>query len=196
MYIYVHCRNKQNHKNPLPLEKHTHTQQRVCLEHGSHNVSRWMTWLPISLKNAAKCDKWYQLQNHFITESLNAEGAREKLLRSQPRACRNLSVESKKSKNLTKPFARFNPQHSVWEQEPLVGVKLLSLVRYDLIHQSDVLFLRPLLRDLARTNTVRNQKKLNECFFLIRNKNKIKRRRGPTKEQVSFPFSLFFFLQT
>jgi hypothetical protein len=26
-----------------------------------------------SLKNAAKCDKWYQLQNHSITESLNAE---------------------------------------------------------------------------------------------------------------------------
>ena len=23
------------------------------------HVSRWMTWLPISLKNAAKCDKWY-----------------------------------------------------------------------------------------------------------------------------------------
>jgi len=35
-----------------------------------------MTWLPISLKNAAKCDKWYQLQNHSITESLNANGAR------------------------------------------------------------------------------------------------------------------------
>lgn len=35
-----------------------------------------MTWLPISLKNAAKCDKWYQLQNHLITESLNANGAR------------------------------------------------------------------------------------------------------------------------
>jgi hypothetical protein len=48
------------------------------LEHGFHNVSRWMTWLPISLKNAAKCDKWYQLQNHSITESLNANGAREK----------------------------------------------------------------------------------------------------------------------
>lgn len=48
--------------------------------HGSHNVSRWMTWLPISLKNAAKCDKWYQLQNQPITESLNAKGAREKTL--------------------------------------------------------------------------------------------------------------------
>ena len=38
-----------------------------------------MTWLPISLKNAAKCDNWYQLQNHSITESLNAKGAREDL---------------------------------------------------------------------------------------------------------------------
>jgi hypothetical protein len=58
------------------------------LEHGFHNVSRWMTWLPISLKNAAKCDNWYQLQNHSITESLNAKGAREKLFKSDPRACR------------------------------------------------------------------------------------------------------------
>lgn len=39
-----------------------------------------MTWLPISLKNAAKCDKWYQLQNHLITESLNANGARVEAL--------------------------------------------------------------------------------------------------------------------
>jgi hypothetical protein len=69
--------------------------------HGSHNVSRWMTWLPISLKNAAKCDKWYQLQNHLITESLNAKGAREKLLVGDPRACRILSVEQK-------------PNHSKW----------------------------------------------------------------------------------
>ncbi len=35
-----------------------------CL--GFHNVSRWMTWLPISLKNAAKCDNWYQLQNFTL----------------------------------------------------------------------------------------------------------------------------------
>jgi hypothetical protein len=46
----------------------------TTVDDGSHNVSRWMTWLPISLKNAAKCDKWYQLQNHSITESLNANG--------------------------------------------------------------------------------------------------------------------------
>ena len=67
----------------------------VRLEHGFHNVSRWMTWLPISLKNAAKCDKWYQLQNHSITESLNANGAREKPSTGLTRACRNLSVEQK-----------------------------------------------------------------------------------------------------
>ena len=59
---------------------------------GSHNVSRWMTWLPISLKNAAKCDKWYQLQNLSITEFLNAKGAREKLFTSHPRAYRHYSV--------------------------------------------------------------------------------------------------------
>ena len=56
--------------------------------YGFHNVSRWMTWLPISLKNAAKCDKWYQLQNHLITEFLNAKGAWEQLLASDPQACR------------------------------------------------------------------------------------------------------------
>lgn len=61
-----------------------------------------MTWLPISLKNAAKCDKWYQLQNHSITESLNANGAREKPFMGHPRACRILSVEHvyKKRKKL------------------------------------------------------------------------------------------------
>lgn len=53
-----------------------------------------MTWLPISLKNAAKCDKWYQLQNHSITESLNAKGAWEKLFTSHPRAC-HISVSNK-----------------------------------------------------------------------------------------------------
>lgn len=65
---------------------------------GIQNVSRWMTWLPISVKNAAKCDKWYVLQNHPITESLNAKGAREKLLASDPRACRMLSVEKTKNR--------------------------------------------------------------------------------------------------
>ena len=54
-----------------------------------------MTWLPISLKNAAKCDKWYQLQNHPITESLNAKGAREKLFTSEPRACRKSQCRTK-----------------------------------------------------------------------------------------------------
>jgi hypothetical protein len=63
---------------------------RACaVQQAQHNVSRWMTWLPISLKNAVKCDKWYQLQNLSITESLNAKGAREKFLVDQPRACRS-----------------------------------------------------------------------------------------------------------
>jgi len=66
-------------------------------------VSRWMTWLPISLKNAAKCDKWYQLQNHSITESLNAKGAWEKLFTSHPRACR-ISVSNKKPSPFTMEF--------------------------------------------------------------------------------------------
>jgi len=33
------------------------------------------------------------LQNHPITESLNAKGAREKAFQAEPRACRILSVE-------------------------------------------------------------------------------------------------------
>ena len=79
--------HKKQKNNLLPLE--------LAFEHGSNNVSRWMTWLPISLKNAAKCDKWYQLQNHSITESLNAKGAWEKLFTSHPRACR-ISVSNNK----------------------------------------------------------------------------------------------------
>ena len=67
----------------------------VAVEHGSHNVSRWMTWLPISLKNAAKCDKWYQLQNLSITESLNANGTWKKILVVQLQVCHDLSVEQK-----------------------------------------------------------------------------------------------------
>ena len=66
-----------------------------CFEHGFHNVSRWMTWLPISLKNAAKCDKWYQLQNLSITESLNANGTWKKALVVQLQVYHDLSVEQK-----------------------------------------------------------------------------------------------------
>lgn len=66
---------EENTKNPF-----IKTCRPTTVVDGSHNVSRWMTWLPISLKNAAKCDKWYQLQNHSITESLNANGARKKPL--------------------------------------------------------------------------------------------------------------------
>ncbi len=54
-----------------------------------------MTWLPISLKNAAKCDNWYELQNHSITESLNANGAREKPPTAIPVHAVSLSVEQK-----------------------------------------------------------------------------------------------------
>jgi hypothetical protein len=63
-----------------------------------------MTWLPISLKNAAKCDKWYQLQNHSITESLNANGAREKPSTGQPRACR---ISQCRTTNLPPPARIF-----------------------------------------------------------------------------------------
>jgi hypothetical protein len=65
---------------------------------GSHNVSRWMTWLPISLKNAAKCDKWYQLQNLSITESLNANGSWKKALVVQLQEC-HVSVSNKNQNN-------------------------------------------------------------------------------------------------
>ncbi len=81
------------------VRKH-YFEYNFALEHGFHNVSRWMTWLPISLKNAAKCDKWYQLQNHSITESLNAKGAWEKLFTSHPRACR-ISVSNKQKSKRT-----------------------------------------------------------------------------------------------
>lgn len=58
-----------------------------------------MTWLSISLKNAAACDKWYQLQNHFITESLNANGAWEKPFVGHPRACHTQCRTNKKKKH-------------------------------------------------------------------------------------------------
>jgi len=87
--------NKPQTKTP-PLEAARPLRARTLpFEHGSHNVSRWMTWLPISLKNAAKCDKWYQLQNHSITESLNANGAREKPPTAIPVHAVSLSVEQK-----------------------------------------------------------------------------------------------------
>jgi hypothetical protein len=53
---------KQTYKT-LPLNFSDPSNRSGVVDNGSHNVSRWMTWLPISLKNAAKCDKWYQLQN-------------------------------------------------------------------------------------------------------------------------------------
>ena len=105
--------------NPIPKKPRgaarlgaqpSHTQQKLLfcrstpVEHGSHNVSRWMTWLSISLKNAAACDKWYQLQNHFITESLNANGAWEKPFVGHPRACHTQCRTNKKSPPKVCPF--------------------------------------------------------------------------------------------
>jgi len=67
-----------------------------------------MTWLLISLKNAAKCDKWYQLQNLSITESLNAKGALEKVFVIVSSAYRYLSVDQKlKTKCAIKKFIFF-----------------------------------------------------------------------------------------
>ena len=80
-------RMPQKRARAAPLHRY------ISVDDGLHNVSRWMTWLPISLKNAAKCDKWYQLQNHPITESLNAKGAREKLSQVNPVHAISLSVE-------------------------------------------------------------------------------------------------------
>lgn len=86
------------------LIKLLHFCRSTPVEHGSHNVSRWMTWLSISLKNAAACDKWYQLQNHFITESLNANGAWEKPFVGHPRACHTQCRTNKKKKQERKYF--------------------------------------------------------------------------------------------
>lgn len=92
-----------------------------------------MTWLPISLKNAAKCDKWYQLQNHSITESLNAKGAWEKLFMSHPRACRILSVERTKKHNNTPRTVKKYVCVSVKikESPSLLGEIHISLCVYD-----------------------------------------------------------------
>lgn len=81
--VWVHAAPARLENYPLPLDARAACAC-VRVEHGPNNVSRWMTWLPISLKNAAKCDKWYQLQNHPITESLNANGAWEKPFRVIP----------------------------------------------------------------------------------------------------------------
>ena len=83
------------------VSNHFHCRPTTVVD-GSHNVSRWMTWLPISLKNAAKCDKWYQLQNLSITESLNANGAWKKTPVVQLQACHVLSVEQKPIEYITR----------------------------------------------------------------------------------------------
>lgn len=96
------CFTKTKNTKPNPPLDGAFREERIntlpsphVFEHGFHNVSRWMTWLPISLKNAAKCDKWYQLQNLSITESLNANGAREKPPTAIPVHAVSLSVEQK-----------------------------------------------------------------------------------------------------
>lgn len=84
------------------------------MEHGPNNVSRWMTWLPISLKNAVKCDKWYELQNHLITESLNANGAWEKPFWVIP-VHAIFSVSNVKTNTHVSDGHRMEvPVHSVW----------------------------------------------------------------------------------
>lgn len=131
----------------LPLE------QRVSfslLHHGPNNVSRWMTWLPISLKNAAKCDKWYQLQNHSITESLNANGAWEKLFTSHPRACR-ISVSNKKTQSSFFPFGQ-RGEPGFFPIEPISGRNAVIRIRSDLV-----------LLSSARSST--NLEKNNQCVF-------------------------------
>jgi hypothetical protein len=94
------CASRTNNNTKRGLLSHKQPK-RFCrsttVADGSHNVSRWMTWLPISLKNAAKCDKWYQLQNLSITESLNANGAWKKALVVQLQAC-HVSVSNKNQK--------------------------------------------------------------------------------------------------
>jgi hypothetical protein len=94
MRIHIHTKltmlNLKCHGNICEVTKNKLSilaAQHSLVDDGSHNVSRWMTWLPISLKNAAKCDKWYQLQNLSITESLNANGTRKKLHWGQLRVC-------------------------------------------------------------------------------------------------------------
>jgi len=100
-----------------------------------------MTWLPISVKNAAKCDKWYVLQNHSITESLNAKGAREKPFLGHPRACRisqcrkNKNSKSTSFSNLVAEW-RFlevvTSQAAAWDgNSGLFGVFPLKRERYE-----------------------------------------------------------------
>ena len=127
--------------NPIPKTRggklvylsHTNLNLIFCrstpVEHGSHNVSRWMTWLSISLKNAAACDKWYQLQNHSITESLNANGAWEKPFVGHPRACHTQCRTNKKSSPIFiywvlafKTRARAQARHTSWCVAVWLGV--------------------------------------------------------------------------
>lgn len=117
---------------------HTKNNLKICrstpVEHGSHNVSRWMTWLSISLKNAAACDKWYQLQNHSITESLNANGAWEKPFVGHPRACHSQCRTNKTKAPCVFVFRDVHSSQPLEKQEPelrrgtVIGARPFGLV--------------------------------------------------------------------
>lgn len=110
----------------------TQNNLKICrstpVEHGSHNVSRWMTWLSISLKNAAACDKWYQLQNHSITESLNANGAWEKPFVGHPRACHSQCRTNKTKAPCVLSFGTCTVL-SLWKNKSPSSGEAPSLVR-------------------------------------------------------------------
>lgn len=156
-----------NIKSFLPLDKN-----KQLVEHGSHNVSRWMTWLSISLKNAAACDKWYQLQNHFITESLNANGAWEKPFVGHPRACHTQCRTNKKKK--TQERKSFFPLSLFFFQNKSpgsgeAGVFVLPARPFGLVFAvSRALFFvraRSLAARLAQPNKTFLKKEKNIAFF-------------------------------
>lgn len=133
-----------------------------------------MTWLSISLKNAAACDKWYQLQNHFITESLNANGAWEKPFVGHPRACHTQCRTNKKKKN--KERKSFFPALCFFFQNKSpgsgeAGVFVLPARPFGLVFAvSRALFFvraRSLAARLAQPNKTFLKKEKTLRFFLI-----------------------------
>lgn len=171
-------KNTLKTKNPRGQAPFSHHIQknifaaRLFVEHGSHNVSRWMTWLSISLKNAAACDKWYQLQNHFITESLNANGAWEKPFVGHPRACHTQCRTNKKKKN--KERKSFFPALCFFFQNKSpgsgeAGVFVLPARPFGLVFAvSRALFFvraRSLAARLAQPNKTFLKKRKKHCVF-------------------------------
>jgi len=124
-------------------------------------VSRWMTWLPISLKNAAKCDKWYQLQNHSITESLNANGAREKPFMGHPRACRILSVE-----HVYKKRKKLNARVLCSYGRDLSSFPIFSEKQRG-VRPAKVLLLCDFNSSQKPSCEKRKEEKVRKCFFLF-----------------------------